>query len=146
MIGTDVDRIPLRNFRIGVGNYVGGQPHGGIGREDVGAARQIFFNDIVLDGAGQAGALGTLIFRRRDVERQQPWRRGVNGHRGVHVGQGNAVKQRFHIAQMPDRHADLADLAVRQGVISVIAGLGRQIKSDGKPGLPAGQILAVKRV
>ena len=41
---------------------------------------------------------------------------------------------------------DLADLATRQDVIAVIAGLRRQVESDRQPGLPLGQVGAIKRI
>ena len=59
---------------------------------------------------------------------------------------GISSNKRPHVAQMVDRHADLADLAARQFVIAIIAGLRRQIEGDRKPGLPLGQIAAIKRV
>ena len=59
---------------------------------------------------------------------------------------GMPVKQRAHVAEMADRHADLADLALGQHVVGVVAGLGRQIEGDRQAGLPLGEILAVKRV
>ena len=47
---------------------------------------------------------------------------------------------------MADRHADLADLAPRQRMVAVVAGLGRQVEGDRKPCLAPRQIGAVKRV
>src|SRR5664280_289258 len=47
---------------------------------------------------------------------------------------------------MANRHADLADLALGQHVVRVVAGLGWQIEGDRQAGLPLGQVLAVKRV
>ncbi len=47
---------------------------------------------------------------------------------------------------MADRHADLADLALGQHVVRIVAGLGRQIEGDGEAGLSLGQVLAIKLV
>ena len=87
-----------------------------------------------------------LLVGDRDVEREQPRRRRVDGHRGVHVGERDALEQRAHVAEMGDRHADLADLAAREHVVGVVAGLGRQIEGDRKAGLALGEVLAVERV
>ena len=62
------------------------------------------------------------------------------------VGERDAVEQRAHVAEMGDRHADLADLAARQHVVAVVAGLGRQIEGDREAGLALGEILAIERV
>ena len=94
----------------------------------------------------QRRARRALLVGDRDVERHQPRRGGVDGHRGVHGAERDAVEQRAHVAEMADRHADLADLAARQHVIGIVAGLGRQIEGDRKPGLPLGQILAIELV
>ena len=41
-----------------------------------------------------------------------------------------------HVAEMRDRHADLADLAARQRMIAVVAGLCRQVEGDREAGWP----------
>ena len=122
------------------------QPHRGRRREHVGAARQIFLDDVVLDRAGERRARCALLVGDRDVERHQPRRGGVDGHRGVHRGERDAVEQRAHVAEVRDRHADLADLAARKNVIAVVAGLGRQIESDRETGLALGEIFPIERV
>src|SRR3569832_2640980 len=47
---------------------------------------------------------------------------------------------------MADGHADLADLALRQDVVRVVAGLRRQIEGDREAGLPLGEVFAIERV
>ena len=135
MVGADVHRIPFRQFGRGEDRHVLDQPHRRRRRKHVGAARQIFLDDVVLDRALQRGARRALLVGDRDVERHQPRRRGVDGHRGVHGAERNAVEQRAHVAEMIDRHADLADLAARQHVVAVVAGLRRQIEGDREAGL-----------
>ena len=146
MIGADVDRIPFRNLFGREQDHVLDQPHRRRGRKHVGAARQIFLDDVVLDGALQRCARRALLVGDRDVERHQPRRGGVDGHRGVHRIERNAVEQRAHVAEMADRHANLADLALRQHVVGIVAGLRRQIEGDREPGLPLGEVLAIKRI
>ena len=87
-----------------------------------------------------------LLVGDGDVEREQPRGGGVDRHRRVHLVERNAGEQRAHVAQMRDRHADLADLAARQLVVGVVAGLGRQIEGDGQAGLALGEVLAVELV
>ena len=120
-------------------------------------AREVLLDDVVLRRAGQLladrlglGAVGRvdagLLERGHLVEREQPHRRGVDRHRRVHLGERDVVEQRAHVAEVADRHADLADLAARQLVVGVVAGLGRQVEGDGQPGLALGEVAPVERV
>ena len=70
----------------------------------------------------------------------------VDRHRGVHLGERDVLEQPTHLAQVRDRHADLADLATRQRRVGVVSGLGRQVEGDRQARLPLGQVLAVERV
>ena len=146
VVGAHVHRVPFRHLAAREQDHVLDQPHRGRGREHVGAARQIFLDDVVLDGALERRARRALLVGDRDVERHQPRRGGVDGHRGVHGGERNAGKQRPHVAEMVDRHADLADLAGRQGMIGVVAGLGRQIEGDREAGLALREVRAIEPV
>src|SRR3546814_16347360 len=47
---------------------------------------------------------------------------------------------------MADRNAHLADLALGQRVVAVVAGLRRQVEGDREAGLAAREVLAVERV
>ena len=87
-----------------------------------------------------------VLLRHDDVERQQPRRRRVDRHRRVHAVERDAVHQRVHVALVRDRHADLADLAPRELVIGVVAGLRREVEGDGEPGLALGQVAPVELV
>ena len=87
-----------------------------------------------------------LLVGDGDIERQQPRRGRVDRHRRVHLAERDAVEQRAHVAEMGDRHADLADFARGERVVAVVAGLGRQIEGDGQAGLALAQVLAVERV
>ena len=52
-----------------------------------------------------------LLVGEREVHAEQPHRGGVDRHRRVHLRERDAVEQRAHLAEVRDRHADLADLA-----------------------------------
>ena len=146
MVGADVDRIPARDFAAGKRDHVGGQSQRRLRREDVRSAREIFLEDVVLGGAGEVLPRHPLPLGYRDIEREQPSRRRIDGHGGVHAVQRDAGQQRFHIAEMGDGNADLADLPLRQRMVGVVAGLGRKVERDGKTGLAARQVLAEERV
>ena len=146
VIGADIHRIPLRHFLGREQNHVLGQPHRGRRRKHVSAAREIFLDDVVLGRAGEFFPRHPLFVGERHIERQQPGGRGIDGHRRVHLAERNAVEQRAHVADMGDRHADLADFALGVRMVAVVAGLRRQIEGDRQPGLALAQILAVKRI
>jgi hypothetical protein len=102
--------------------------------------------NVVLHRAGELLGVGALFLGQRRVEREQPGGRGIDRHRGIHLGQRNALEQGAHVAEMRDRHADLADFAAGEAMVRVVAGLGRQIEGDRKPGLPLGQVPPVERI
>ena len=103
MIGADIGGIPFRHHARGVDDHVLDQPQRRRGREHIGAAREIFLEDVVLHRAGELGAVCALLVGERDIEREQPGGRGVDGHGGVHLGQGDALEQAAHVAEMGDR-------------------------------------------
>lgn len=130
VVGTDVHRVPFGHISIAILGHVGDHLQAGLGRADIGAAAEVFLDQIVLHGALQAAHVSTLFLGHCYIERQQPGRGGVDGHRGVHLVQRDLVKQGAHITQMTDRHPNLAHFTACQGVIAVVTSLGRQIKGD----------------
>jgi len=130
----------------GVGGHVRDHAHRRARRADIGATRQVFLDDIVLHRALQFRDIRALFLGHGNVKRQQPGRGGVDRHRGIHLLKRDLIEKRAHVAQMADRHADLADLTLRQFVIAVIAGLRRQVESHRKTCLPLGKVAAVKCV
>ena len=108
MIGTDVHRVPFWQIFTGVGCNICDHPQGWFWRANIGAPAQIFLDDIVLYGALQGGGVCPLLLGCRDIQRQQPGRCGVDGHRGVHLIHWDISKQRAHVAQVANWNADLA--------------------------------------
>ena len=146
VVGADVHRVPLGHVLAGPGGDVGDHAQAGPGRADIGAAREIFLDDVVLDRARELGDVGPLFLGNGGVERQEPGRGGVDRHRGVHLFEGDIGEERPHVAEMRHRHADLADLAPREAVVAVVAGLCRQVEGHGEPRLPLGEVAAIERV
>ena len=146
MIRADIHRIPFRHLLGREQDHVLGEPHRRRRRKHIGAAREIFLDDVVLRRAGEFLARDALFVGERDIEREQPGGGGVDRHRRVHLAERDAVEQHAHVADMRDRHADLADLALGVRMVAVIAGLRRQVEGDGQAGLPLAEVLAVKRV
>ena len=136
VIRADVDRIPLGNLRHGVRHHVADQAHGRLGREHVGAAREIFLDQIILRRAAQLRSIHALSFRRRDVQRQEPGRCRVDRHRRVHLIQGDLLEKDLHVVDMADRHTDFSNLAAGQDMVRVIARLGGKVEGDREPVWP----------
>ena len=147
VIGADVDRIPLGQVHDRVRDHIGGQAASSAraGRRRC-PRGQVFLDDVVLDGAGEELRLGALFLGHDLIERKQPHCGGVDGHRGVHVGQRQTIEQPPHLAQVRDRHPDLADLAASQRRVRVVAGLGRKVEGDRQSGLALGEIASEELV
>ena len=58
-------------------------------------------------------ARNALLIGDRHIKREQPGGGGIDGHRGVHGCERNAVEQGPHVADMGDGDADFADFAAR---------------------------------
>ena len=107
----------------------------GARRVDVGAARDVLLEDVVLDGAAEGAARHAALVGHRDVEREQRRRRRVDGHRRRDLAERQPVQEDAHVLDRVDRHADAADLAARQRVVGVAAHLRRQVERDRQSGL-----------
>ena len=118
MVGADIGRVPFRHLAAGVDDHVLDQPQRRRGREDVSAAREIFLQDVVLHRAGELGACRRPA-PRRARHRARAARRAV-ALMVIEVfisAERDALEQAPHVAEMGDRHADLADLAARERVV-----------------------------
>ncbi len=146
VVAADVDRVPRRDLGHRVGDHIRDQPQRRHRREHVRPPGEVLLDDVVLSRAGQRRRVRTLFLGDNLIQREQPHGRRIDRHRGVHPAQRDVVEQRAHVADMRDRHADLADLTTGELVVGVIAGLGRQVERDREPGLPLGQIPPVQCV
>ena len=144
MVGAHIDRVPFRHVFDRIGDHVADKAQARLGRKDIRAARQIFFYDVVLRRALEGLRLHPLALSRGNIQRQQPGRRAVNRHGGIHLAERNIGEQGFHIADMTNRDADFSNLPARQGVIAVVAGLRRQVEGNRQAGLAFTQIEPVE--
>ena len=56
------------------------------------------------------------------------------------------VEEHAHLAEVRHRNADLADLAARERVVGVVAGLRGEVERDREAGLALRQVVAVELV
>ncbi len=128
------DRIEARNLRGAELDGVGDQPQGRLGRPDPRAARGVFLEDVVLDGAGElltgghAGLLG-----RGDVEREQDRGRAVDGEAGADLVERDSVEQDLGVGESVDGDTDAADLLTVFRVVGVVPALRRRSSATDNP-------------
>ena len=146
VVARDRDRVPLRHAIGAERDHVGDQLQGRAGRIDVGAARRVLLEDVVLDGAAHLRPVDALLLRHHQVEREQDRRRRVDGHRGGDAIERDAVEQPPHVVDAVDGDTDAADLAARRRRVGVVADLGRQVEGDREPGRPLLEQVAVAAV
>ena len=121
VVAADGNRVvPRREFRAEL-EGVDHQPHRRRGRVNVFLLRDVFLQDVVLDGAGDLLPVGTLFFRDHQVHRPQHAGRGIDRHRGGDLFQIDAVEQDLHVFQRIDGDAALADFAFAGRMIGVVA-------------------------
>src|SRR6202022_4458675 len=78
--------------------------------------REIFLDDVVLRRALEFAALDILFVGKRDIERKQPSRSRIDGHRRVHAAERNGLEQRTHVTEGGDRNSALPDLSLGAGM------------------------------
>ena len=146
VIAGDRDRIEFRHMRRGVGENIGDDAQRRLRRIDVGVAHHEFFEDVVLDGAGEFFRRHALLLGGDDVERQHRQHRAVHGHRHRHLVERNAGEQRAHVVDRVDRDAGHADVAGDARMIAVVAAMGGEIEGDREALLSGGEIAPVEGV
>ena len=106
------------------------QPHRRRRRIDVFLLRDVFLQDVVLDGAGNLLPVRALLLGDRQIHRPQDRCRRVDGHRDRGLLQVDAVEEDLHVLQRIDGHAALADLALAERMVAVVAHQRGQIEGD----------------
>ena len=99
MIAADRNRIEARRVAGRELDGVGHQAHGRAGRENVLLLRDVFLEDVVLDGARKPRPVDALLLRHREIHGPEHGRRRVDGHGGGDIGQRNAAEQHLHIGE-----------------------------------------------
>ena len=146
VVAADVDRVPPGHVADRVGDQVDGEAATRSRGEDVGPAAQVLLDDVVLRGALEKRGIDALVLGVGHVEGEQPRGRGVDGHRGIHLGDPDTPHQLLHVPEVGHRDADLAHLAGGLGGVGVVAGLRGQVERNGQAGLALGQVGPVELV
>ena len=146
VVAADGDGVEARRELGAELEGVDHQAHGGRGRIDVFLLRDVFLEDVVLDGAGDLLPVGFLLFGDHQVHGPQHGGGRIDGHGGGDVLQVDAVEEDLHVLERVDGDAALADLALAHEVVGVVAHQGGQIEGDGQPGAAVGEQVLVALV
>src|SRR3989442_1495578 len=87
-----------------------------------------------------------LLFPDHDVHREQHRRGGVDGHRGGHPVERDALGQARQIVHRVDRHPRAAHLPLGHGMIGVVPHLRGEIERHREPRLTGGEEMTEPRV
>src|SRR5208282_5022820 len=146
VVAGDRYRVPVRNFLRRKAENVSDDPHRAARRIDVRAARDVFLQHVVLDGAVDLVPADPAALRHDQVQRQQDRRGRVDRHRGRNLVERQPGEQRLHVRQRAYRHADASDFALGQQMIRVAAHLRGQVERDRQPRLTLLEQVAVAAV
>ena len=146
VIAGDGNGVELRHPSRCVGEDVGDDAHGRLGRIDVGVAHHELFENVVLDGASELLRGHALLLARHDVECHDRQHRPVHRHGDGHLIQRNACEERAHVDDGVDRNARHAHIACRSLMVGVVASVGGQVERHRQPPLPGGKIAPIESV
>src|SRR5690606_8150531 len=102
---------------------------------DVGPPGDVLLEDVVLDGAAQLCRGHALFLGDQLVEQQQDGGRGVDGHRGGHLAEGDALEEAAHVVERVDGHTDLPDLSGGERSIEVVQYCDWKVEGEREKGL-----------
>ena len=117
MVPADRNGVPFRHLTRRPREYISHNPQRRTRGIYVGPTRDIFLQDVVLDSPADLPRVRALFPGDQEVERQQNRRRRIDGHRGAHVIQTNAIQQHLHVGQRINGDTHPSHLARRQRVV-----------------------------
>src|SRR5216117_1127094 len=113
VVSGDRDRIPARYFVGAETKHFGDQSHARFRRIDIGSARDVLLQNIVLNCPAQLVATDASLFRDDDVHREQGCRGGIDRHRGRDFVEWNVLHENVHVLDAVDSYASPSDFAER---------------------------------
>ena len=146
VIAGNRNRVKARHVLRGIADDVGHDAHRRFGRIYISVPHHEFFQDVVLQRAGQLLRRYTLFLGGDDVHRHDRQNGAVHRHRYRHLVERDAVEQDLHVFDGVDGNAGFTDIAHHSRMVGVVAAVSSQVESDRQALLTGGQILAIERV
>src|SRR6185312_8675584 len=128
VIAGDRYRVPEWHMLGGPREIIDYETQRGLDGVNPRVLRHVLLEDVVLDSSAQFLDVHTLLLGGGNVEREQNYRRTIDGHRRRNLVERNPFEKRFHVGETGYRDAALADLALGTRVIGVIAHQRRKIE------------------
>src|SRR5688572_258387 len=97
VIARNRDRVERWQVLGGVGEEIGDEPHRGLRRIDVGAAGNVFLENVVLHGPAYTRGLDPLFFGDELIEQEEQRGGGVDRHRGRDLAQWKTIEKQSHV-------------------------------------------------
>ena len=117
MIAANRNRVPIGNFARAKRERISDQTERWRRRKDVCAARDVFFQDVVLDRAADLVERYALLTCDREIETQKNGGSRIDGHRRGNVSERNTFKKPQHVFQRINCHSNPSDLASGQWIV-----------------------------
>ncbi|EKD50471.1 MAG: hypothetical protein ACD_62C00532G0003 [uncultured bacterium] len=136
VITGDRYRVPFGQVLCAIFDGVDHQFDSGLRRDEVRVLGNVFFQDVILDGAAHFFKIASLLLRRGDEKGQHDRGRAVDGHGDRDLFQIDAVKQGFHVFKAVDGHTALAHLSQASGIIGIVPHQCGKMKRRGEACLP----------
>ena len=97
VITADADCIPLRNIVFAKRKDIGDEAHAVPRGINISASGNVFFEDIVLNGATQISDFLFLFLSDANIERQKNSGCGIDSHTGRDFIQRNVFEEKLHV-------------------------------------------------
>ena len=128
MVATDADGIPMGEVIFAEGEDIRYDPHGFLGREDIGSPGHVFLEDLVLRRTPEGLGFHTLLFGHGDIHGQKDGCRGIDSHGRGDPVQGDFLENGLHIRQGINGYANLSHFTYAQGMIGIVPDLGGEVE------------------
>jgi hypothetical protein len=135
MIAADVHGIVARKMLRAEDDAVAYEAHRGPRRIDPLFLRDVFLDDVVLDGSGEFLPIEAALFGGGEVHRKQDPGRRVDGHRDRDILEIDVAIEVVHVVDGVDRDALSSHLAFAARIVAVVSHERRHVEIGRDSGL-----------
>src|SRR5207237_2955142 len=135
VVAAHGNRVVLRHMARTELEGVDDEFHRGAYRVNPLLLRDVLLEYVVLERARNFSEVRALLLGDDQIHREQDGRGRVYRLRDRDLFERDAVEENFHVRERRDGDAALADLALRERRVGVVAHERRQVVGDGESGL-----------